>query len=33
LQHRGEINALLWQMDLDPPVADYKDWLNARQEE
>ncbi len=20
LQHRGELNALLWQMDLDPPV-------------
>ncbi len=33
LQHRGEINALLWQMDLDPPIADYKDWLDARKEE
>ena len=32
LQHRGEINALLWQMDIDPPIADYRDWLDARQE-
>jgi uncharacterized damage-inducible protein DinB len=24
LQHRGELNALLWQMDVEPPIAD---WL------
>jgi uncharacterized damage-inducible protein DinB len=26
LQHRGELNALLWQMDVDPPVTDWLDW-------
>lgn len=26
LQHRGEINALLWQIDIDPPVTDWLDW-------
>ena len=26
LQHRGEINALLWQMDVDPPITDWLDW-------
>jgi uncharacterized damage-inducible protein DinB len=26
LQHRGELNALLWQMDIDPPVTDWLDW-------
>ena len=29
-QHRGELNALLWQMDIDPPVGSYKDWLDAK---
>ena len=24
LQHRGELNALLWQIDVDPPILD---WL------
>jgi uncharacterized damage-inducible protein DinB len=23
LQHRGEMNALLWQMDIDPPVTGF----------
>lgn len=26
LQHRGELNALLWQMDADPPITDWLDW-------
>jgi uncharacterized damage-inducible protein DinB len=24
LQHRGELNALLWQIDVEPPILD---WL------
>lgn len=30
LQHRGEMNALLWQMNIDPPIGSYKDWEHAR---
>ncbi len=26
LQHRGELNALLWQIDVDAPVFDWLDW-------
>jgi uncharacterized damage-inducible protein DinB len=26
LQHRGEINALLWQIEIDAPVFDWLDW-------
>ena len=26
LQHRGELNALFWQMDVDPPIATVDDW-------
>jgi uncharacterized damage-inducible protein DinB len=26
LQHRGELNALFWQMDVDPPIASVDDW-------
>ncbi len=26
LQHRGELNALLWQIDVDAPVYDWIDW-------
>jgi uncharacterized damage-inducible protein DinB len=26
LQHRGELNALLWQCDIDPPVWGWDDW-------
>jgi uncharacterized damage-inducible protein DinB len=26
LQHRGELNALFWQMDIDPPITDWLDW-------
>jgi uncharacterized damage-inducible protein DinB len=29
LQHRGEINALLWQIDVDAPVFDWNDWTHA----
>lgn len=25
LQHRGEMNALLWQIDVDPPVTGFED--------
>jgi uncharacterized damage-inducible protein DinB len=27
LQHRGELNALLWQIDIDPPLFDWIDWV------
>jgi uncharacterized damage-inducible protein DinB len=26
LQHRGELNALLWQIDVDAPIFDWMDW-------
>jgi uncharacterized damage-inducible protein DinB len=26
LQHRGEINALLWQSEIEAPVYDWIDW-------
>jgi len=26
LQHRGEVNALLWQIDVEAPVYDWIDW-------
>ena len=26
LQHRGELNALLWQIDVEAPVFDWIDW-------
>lgn len=29
LQHRGEINALLWQINVDAPVVDWVDWAHA----
>ena len=29
LQHRGEINALLWQIDIDAPITDWVDWAHA----
>ncbi len=25
LQHRGELNALFWQMNINPPIADIED--------
>jgi len=29
LQHRGELNALLWQIDVDAPVVNWIDWAHA----
>ena len=26
LQHRGELNALLWQIDVDPPIMDWDEF-------
>jgi uncharacterized damage-inducible protein DinB len=26
VQHRGELNALLWQIDVDPPILDWIAW-------
>ncbi len=26
LQHRGELNALLWQADIDPPITGWGTW-------
>ena len=26
LQHTDELNALLWQMDIDPPITDWIEW-------
>jgi uncharacterized damage-inducible protein DinB len=28
LQHRGELNALLWQIDVDAPVFSWIDWCH-----
>jgi uncharacterized damage-inducible protein DinB len=30
LQHRGELNALLWQINVEPPIAGRDDWKKAR---
>jgi len=30
LQHRGEINCMLWQQDIDPPATGFIEWLKAR---
>jgi uncharacterized damage-inducible protein DinB len=29
LQHRGELNALFWQLDIDPPVFDWIEWAHS----
>jgi uncharacterized damage-inducible protein DinB len=26
LQHRGELNALLWQIDVEPPIMDWDEF-------
>jgi uncharacterized damage-inducible protein DinB len=31
LQHIGEMNALFWQMDIEPPITEYMDWVYAKQ--
>jgi len=35
LQHIGELNALFWQLNIDPPVTEYMDWVcaNTREED
>jgi len=30
LQHRGELNALLWQMGIDPPLGRVEDWTASK---
>ena len=29
LQHRGEINALFWQRDTDPPIISFQRWARG----
>jgi uncharacterized damage-inducible protein DinB len=29
IQHRGEINALLWQIDVDPPIVSWITWAHT----
>ena len=29
LQHRGELNALFWQLDVNPPLTNYFEWARA----
>jgi len=29
LQHRGELNALLWQIDVDPPIENWIQWAHS----
>lgn len=31
LQHRGELNALLWQEDIDPPITSWGAWKRETQ--
>jgi uncharacterized damage-inducible protein DinB len=33
LQHRGEMNALLWQINIEPPLGTYDDWLKAERKD
>ncbi|HXW36430.1 MAG TPA: DinB family protein [Nitrososphaerales archaeon] len=30
LQHRGELNALLWQIDFDVPIFDWLEWVESK---
>jgi uncharacterized damage-inducible protein DinB len=30
LQHRGELNALLWQLGIEPPIGQIEDWNAAK---
>jgi uncharacterized damage-inducible protein DinB len=30
LQHRGEMNALLWQDDIDPPIISWSKWKKIK---
>ena len=27
LQHRGEINCMFWQQNIDPPIMEYGEWM------
>lgn len=31
-QHRGELNALLWQMNVEPPLGSYGQWIRSKGE-
>jgi len=33
LQHRGEMNAIFWQMNLSPPVTEWMEWVSTVAEE
>ena len=30
LQHRGELNAILWQLGVEPPIGQIEDWNAAK---
>ena len=30
LQHRGELNALLWQIDVEPPILDWEEFEKSQ---
>jgi uncharacterized damage-inducible protein DinB len=30
LQHRGELNALFWQLNVEPPIGQIEDWNAAK---
>jgi uncharacterized damage-inducible protein DinB len=32
LQHRGELNALLWQIDVEPPILDWGDFVELQKQ-
>lgn len=32
IQHRGELNALLWQIDVDPPIMDWDEFEKVQAE-
>jgi len=32
LQHRGELNALLWQINIDPPITEWVDFWTFEEE-
>jgi hypothetical protein len=29
-EHRGELNALLWQQDIELPITEYHEWLEEK---
>jgi uncharacterized damage-inducible protein DinB len=33
LQHRGELNVLLWQMDVDPPITSWFVWKRQQEKQ